>query len=152
MLMKLSVLLTALAVLGSSVALASTRDTLAYFDPNTASAFYRDHGISAQAARFDLPAPAYVRRLTLWLAGRGTGSATLTLYGNEGAFAAPLLGQPLGRALTVRKDRPGVQKVEVILPADLFVEGPQFFVVVTELSAGIVWLSDRREKRAQCAW
>ena len=65
-------------------------DTLSYYNTHDASVFYRDPGIRSQAARFDLAAPAYVRQVTLWLTGPGTGTALLTLYGNEGAFAAPL--------------------------------------------------------------
>ena len=129
----------------------NTCDTISYFDQNTASAFYRDAGITSQAARFDLGAPAYVRKLTIWLAGRSTGRASVRIYGNEGSFSAPLLNLPLSQTIQVRKTKPGVQKIEVILPSEVFVDRPQFFVVVEELGEGIRLLSDRQERVAVCS-
>ena len=132
------------------VAVADTRDTLSNFDPQTASIFYRDPGIQAQAARFDLPAPGCLRTVTLWLGGRSTGTVQVMVYGNEGAFPAPLLEHGLCEALTVRKTEPGVQQVQVAIPDGVCLDGPQFFVEVSGLSDGIVWLSDRREKQPRC--
>ena len=136
---------------GSVAAVASGHtDTLSYYNTHDASVFYRDRGIQSQAARFDLAAPAYVRQVTLWLTGPGTGTALLTLYGNEGAFAAPLVGARLSSPIVVKKRRAGVQKVVVELPDDLFVERPQFFVVLSEMSEDIYWLSDRDEREPRC--
>ena len=153
--MKLSVCCFAIfcctAFCTTQISLADTRDTLSLFDPLTASTFYRDPGIRAQAARFDLPAPACLRSITLWLGGRGTGTATVTVYGNEGAFPAPLLEQALCRLMTFRKTEPGVQRVQVLLPEEVCLNGTQFFVQVSDLDEGIVWLSDRKEKQPRCA-
>ena len=150
--MKLSVSFVALLCIGLvNVVSGNTRDTLASFDPRTASVFYQEPGIRAQAARFDLAAPAYLHSVTLWLAGRTTGTATVRIYGNEGSFSAPLLSLPLSPAITVRKDRPNVQQVVVPLPAEFFVDRPQFFVVVEEMSDGVHLLSDRREQEPICA-
>ncbi len=126
------------------------RDTLSYFDAGSASAFYRDPGITAQAARFDIAAPSYLRRVTLWLSGPQGATASVTIFGNEAAFAAPLVGRPLTRAYTVRKQRNGVEKVRLDLPSDLFIERTQFFVVLEKLSPDLRWLSDRLRRSPFC--
>lgn len=126
------------------------RDTLSYFDPSSASAFYRTPGLTAQAARFDLAAPAYVRRVTLWLSGPEGTTADIRLYGNEASLAAPLADLPITRSFTVRKQRNGVEKIHVNLPTDLLVERPQFFVVLSDLSTGLRWLSDRTVREPFC--
>ena len=149
--MKFSVCISLTFLFLAEVASGFTRDTLSYFDPKTASVFYRDAGITAQAARFDLGAPAFVRKLKIWLAGRTTGTASVRIYGNEGSFSAPLLNLPFSQTITIEKSKPGVQKIEVELPPDIFIDRPQFFVVVEDLSNGIRLLSDRQEKLAVCA-
>ena len=125
-------------------------DTLSYFNTRDASIFYRDPGIRAQAARFDLAAPAYVRQVTIWLTGKGTGNVSVTLYGNEAAFAAPLVGSPLTGSYLVEKTRVGVQKIVLDIADDVFIDRPQFFVVLSEMSPEIHWLSDRQEREPRC--
>ena len=149
--MKTSILVVVTTLLIAEITVGNTRDTISYFDPQTASVFYQDAGITSQAARFDLGAPAYVRKLTIWLAGRSTGTASVRIYGNEGSFSAPLLNLPLSRTIQVHKTETGVQKIEVVLPSEVFVDRPQFFVAVEELSEGIRLLSDRQERIAVCS-
>ena len=148
--MKLSVCFLAFVLCAPLVAVSDSRDTLSFFDRQTVSSFYRDPGIQSQAARLDLPAPACLHAVTLWLGGRGTGTVQVLIYGNEGAFPAPLLEHGLCRPLTVRKTEPGFQKVQVMIPGEVCLDGPQFFIEVSKLSEGIVWLSDREEKQPRC--
>ena len=129
---------------------AQEAETLSPFDAGSISAFYRDPGIQAQAARFDLEAPAELQKLTLWLAGSGTGCAQINIYGNEGAYPAPLLQEALAESIQVCKDKPGIQKIEVKLPPGLHINRPQFFVVVNNLSENTHLLSDRQIKESVC--
>lgn len=101
MLMKLSVVLLILCAFLSVPVVAGTRDTLSDFQIERASLYYTDHGVKAEAARFDLAAPGCLRSVTLWLGGKVSGTAKLTVYGNEGAFPAPVLEERAGYPITV---------------------------------------------------
>src|ERR1043165_988210 len=100
---------------------ASEYDTLRFFDPRSASTYYRDRGVIAQGARFDITAPGYLRSLVLWLGGSATrGSATVTIYGNASGVPAPMRAEPLAGPFVIEKTRRGVEKVQLALPDDLF--------------------------------
>lgn len=127
------------------------RDTLRRFDAPSTSVYYRDRQITAQASRFDLSAPAYIREIGLWLGGAGTGTVRVLVYGNEAGMPAPLLGAQ-GKSFIVSKKHPGVERVALSIEDGVFIGAPQFFVVVQDLAPSIVLLCDQRPKRAACGF
>ena len=150
MLMKLSVLFSLLYLVLSLTARAGMRDTLSDFHPEQALSYYTAHDVEAEAARFDLPAPGCLRSVTLWLNGKVSGTAKLTIYGNEGMFPAPILQQRIGYPITVQKNGSGLRKIEIPVPGDFCMDGTQFFLEVSELSPGLVWVTDNVERIPRC--
>jgi hypothetical protein len=145
----MKLLTLAMLLCATRVLLADGRDTLRSYDQHGRFIYYRDTSIVAQAARFDLPAPGTVRGLRLLVGGKGTGAFTVHIYGSEGR-SAPSIEHDLARPIPGRKMRPGVEWVIVDLPEPLFIDDPQFFVVVDRLGDDMRLLSDKKVRHNEC--
>lgn len=124
-------------------------DTLRYYASNSEFIYYDDPAITMQAARFDLPAPGYIRSVKLLLGGE-SGTARLHLYGHEGGVAAPLLQRSIIEPITIRKSRTGLEQIDIVLPNPPFCGNNQIFVALDIVEGEITLLSDYRAKSPSC--
>jgi hypothetical protein len=139
-------------LIGTTVGLAQSLDTLKHYAEERGYVYYRDPGITMQAARFDLPAPATLHTITVVLGGASNnGTALLHIYGHEGGLPAPGIEKDLIKPITIRKSRSGVEHCVIELKTLPRITSHQMFIAIDRLSPGVILLSDRVKKSPSCA-
>lgn len=126
--------------------------TLRHFAPKARMIYYTESALRSQVARFDVPTPCTLTRLTVWLGGDSRdGTAQVRIVGDERGATAPFFRDPRAEELTIRKTKRGVEAVVVDLPKAVELDGAQFFVEVRDLSPGVRLMSDAVIKAPACA-
>ncbi|MCS6904242.1 MAG: FG-GAP-like repeat-containing protein [Bacteroidia bacterium] len=128
------------------------RDTLRYYNPNIISAGFGYRGVNnatLQVARFEPKAPGVITKVILALAGEA-GTATLRIYGHEGGVAFPQLKKNIITPLIIQKTQPGIQRLVVELPTPIRIDNNQFFIGVSNLSNGVILITDTASKAPTC--
>ena len=141
-----------LTCLYSTRGVAQTIDTLSSLSQGSRLVYYRNSDLALQVARFNLAQPGYVTEVRLMLGGdHANGTARLRLFGYEGGLPVPPFEADLCKPLTIKKARPGIEEVVVVLEEPVWIDNSQFFVAVDQLSEGTYLLSDATPKGPLCA-
>lgn len=126
-------------------------DTLRNYTVGKGYKFYDAPDIAAQAARFDLPAPGYIRTIQILLGGENKrGTALLHIYGHEGSASVPVIERDLFPPIKLKKQRSGTELIEVHLPEPLHISQHQVYIVVDNLDPGVILLSDFSNRKPAC--
>lgn len=148
---SISRFLAVLLLLFAPVSAVARLDTISLFDDSGGYSYYQDPSITMQAARFDLEAPAHIRRLSLLIGGRSDkGTITIRLFGHEGGLPAPGLERDIMPPIIVAKSRPGIERIVVDIPGSVHITTSQFFVAVENLSPELFLVSDRITRSPSC--
>ncbi|MBS1914559.1 MAG: VCBS repeat-containing protein [Bacteroidetes bacterium] len=124
---------------------------LRHYNPRSPLQYYQSRDIVAQAARFDLSAPAVLRELRISLGGPGAkGGVRLHIYGGEFGLQAPGAESDLIPPIILHKSHAGIEQVHVALPDGVHLRDQQFFVVVDNIDPGVRLLSDHVSTKAVC--
>ena len=143
-------LLACSIMLHASVLHAQEQARLRHYIPDSRYIYYNDRSITMQAARFELPAPGFIREVRLTVDGGRSSSALLHIFGEEGGKNAPVLEIDLTSPIPVQKTKSGLEQITVTLPEPIYIGGEQFFVALDNIRSGMRLLSDRKAKRPGC--
>jgi hypothetical protein len=146
--MRIILLIAALAV--ALPLHAKDRVRLRHYNPTGKLIYYTDCSLAMQAARFDMPAPGFVRSIAIMVGGPVGASATVHVYGGEGGMDAPAMGLDLAPSMMIRKTRAGIERIDIKFPHPVYVGSEQFFVALDDISPKLALLSDRRLKKPHC--
>jgi hypothetical protein len=140
------VLFTATTTYGSS-------DTVRVYNTNDTPVYYRKTTIAMQAARFDIQQEGKLTSMRIMLGGKSQqGSATVHVFGIEGGSPVPVLETDLIAPMSINKQKPGNQWVEISVPdGGIVLKGSQFFIAISGLSDSTKLLTDHTQKAPQCS-
>lgn len=120
------------------------------FNRNGPFIHYRENGISALAARFDIPVACELDAFRLHMNGPEGSTARVRIFGHEGGAPSPLFERDIAEPIRITKTRAGIEVLDVTLPASVMLEQGQVFLVVDSASPGLHLLSDRKRRAAVC--
>lgn len=144
-----TVLLALVLSLGSMEA--GELDTLRPYNSISPRVYFNDPAIDMQVMRIDLPAPATLNELILCFGGAiDRGQATVRVFGHEGGAPYPILQQNLVEPIRIHKSQQGEEWIHIRFSKPPAITNNQFFVAVTDCSAGMFLLSDSEEHRPAC--
>ncbi len=123
---------------------------LRVYNPTSRLVYYRDPEIVMQAARFEIPRPGELERVTITLGG-ARGTATVHVFGYEAGLPAPIIERDLVTPIRITKTRAGVERITVELRNPAHIDHHHFFVAVDHLAPGVVLLSDNEAKTPSCS-
>ena len=148
--MKKLLFLSAMLIVGLNTF--AVIDTLRYYNSATALYSYASSTYPKQYASFKLPAPGFINSIIVTLGGSvASGSATLHIYGHEGGTSFPAFKNDLITPLVVNKTASGIQKVTVVLASPLWVDNNQFFIEMSNFSAGVQLIRDNTNHTPFCS-
>ena len=147
-----------LLLLITSPALAVT-DTLSYYNSTDNQVAIWGSGYDLMA-RFDLPAPATVQHIGIWLEGNTGDQTTVNLYGHEGGTPRPstdLYGEyfpqylnPLMTPQTITKTQDGPEQLWIEVSEVIELRNNQFFVSCSGFTGDARLIMSSTQKTAKC--
>ena len=126
-------------------------DTLQYFTIKNGLANYVDSNIVMQAARFEIRGNCVLKEIIVTLGGKKKhGGATVHVYGNEGSAPYPIYEKDLLPPIRISKNKTGIERVQVLLPQEITIDGSQFFIAIDSISDGVTLLTDKNIAIPRC--
>lgn len=129
----------------------ATLDTIRLYDSTHGYIYYRSSDIQVQAARYELPAPGYLREVSILLDGPARSEAILHVYGHEGGLSAPLLEKNLIAPIRVVKRLSGIEWITLPVQHSPYLNSNQIFIALDGISTGLMLLSDHVQQMPNCA-
>ena len=88
-----------------------------------------------RVSRFDLRNPGILKNIIFTMDG-SPGSFTLRTFGQEGGTAFPQIESDLMTPIVVEKINNGLEKVNVTIPEEVYLNNNKFFIVIENISEG----------------
>ena len=116
------------------ILLAAPIDTIRNHIPN-GNLFNHAGNFDWRVSRFDLKDPGILKNIIFTMDG-SPGSFTLRIFGQEGGTAFPQIESDVMTPIVVEKINNGLEKVNVTIPEEVYLNNNQFFIVIENISEG----------------
>jgi len=134
----------------------AVEDTLSYWASGTNLTSYSDASITMQWAHFYPEAPCYIKQVIVWFYGNA-GTANMYIVGQEAGSSVPEViinsdGVPLwGRNGLQFQAQPTTATANIVdIESDIYIDGNQFFIGFSSISAGMFLATDQIAKSPWC--
>ena len=130
------------------ILLAAPIDTIRNHIPN-GNLFNHAGNFDWRVSRFDLKDPGILKNIIFTMDG-SPGSFTLRIFGQEGGTAFPQIESDVMTPIVVEKINNGLEKVNVTIPEEVYLNNNQFFIVIENISEGTFIKFEINAKTAYC--
>ena len=124
-------------------------DTIRNYNP-MGNLFNHTGNFDWRVSRFDLDAPGTLKNIIFTMDGI-PGTFNLRIFGQEGGTPFPQIEEDLITPIIVEKKNNGLEKVEVHLDEEIYLDNNQFFIVMENITVGTYIKFDVSAKTPTCS-